>query len=261
MFHGAAYNAGRGASFGPTLSRDPRANLVIVAGTGDLDNLTDAAAHRVVSLTERRTILTGTANEIGDVPDPAQGDLESPVINWELELRPGESVTGQTVVFEDVLYFGTFESPTSASGDACQVGTSRIYAGHVRESDPAQTSVKVPRPMLFDEGDPANSSDDTYVLSEVIDSTGSSLVLGLTVDREPVCTQALSVPNAVSGLNNMVPTGASGGGAFQLHALVGGNTSAAHGSQQIGGSQLHEFKRTIQVVTRVSSVGFAGAVE
>src|SRR5690606_21754593 len=51
-----AFKNGRPSSHPPLLSRDTSGNNVIIVGTGDVDNLVDTTAHRVVSLRERRTV-------------------------------------------------------------------------------------------------------------------------------------------------------------------------------------------------------------
>jgi type IV pilus assembly protein PilY1 len=252
VFYGRAYDAGRVSSSAPTLTRDTKGNLVIAVGTGDLDNLTDTVAHRVVSLTEQRVLRAD--GEIGDFDRPDSTD-NGPKLNWLIQLSTGEAVTGPLTLFEDTLYFGTFASPTGTSGDACQLGLSRLYGAHVRLDDGAGNVPPTPKPELYDAADTVHP----YKLSEEVDSSGNSLVLGLAISRQPICVAGTSSTSASTGQSNFVPTGASTGGGFQLRALVGGGNSAA--GAKLGGSELRELTRDLRVLNQVNSVGFAGAVE
>ena len=254
VFGDKAYNEGRPAMFTPLVTRDPSGNNVIVLGTGDLDNLVESVAHRVISLTELRDT------------DSTQELTGSFSLNWSIQLDAAESVTGPLVFFEKTVYFGTFASITDA-GNACTLGQSKLWGAHYREQDP--DNVGLPRPMLAQDAnnDGAPELDPvtglpTYVLSDETES--NALVLGVSITQTPICA-AGQVENDPNNLNLLAAGGsatrfdASGpvsGGTFTLKALAGGT-----GGDRPVDSAIHQVSQNLPVSESISVSSWAGSVE
>jgi type IV pilus assembly protein PilY1 len=254
-----AYKNGRPSSYPPLLSRDPQGNNVIIVGTGDIDNLVDTTAHRVVSLRERRALEeTPLGLNFG-------GDTDALDINWEQQLEPGESVTGPLSLFDSVVYFGTFVSPQGAS--VCDLGQSRLWGLHYLEADkpqsegdeegetpPAVAGTPAPRPMLVK--DPS-ADEPEYVRYIETDDLRNSLLLGVNIAPEPLCVPGgLEVDPFAPNISRFQPTGQMTGGNYQLRAMVGG-----HGGSKVENSQLSQFQRTLPVRTESRMVGWGGLIE
>jgi type IV pilus assembly protein PilY1 len=233
------YSAGRVATSPPLLTRDrATGNFTILVGTGDVDDLTDTTPHRVVSLLEKRTMRSG---EIG-------GTVEK---NWLLQLDRGESVTGPLVVFDDTFYFASFKGP-SDSDDLCEMGTSRIVGGHVYK-----TAGGLPEPKLV----PANpASADQRVLSYFPEDATNSLLLGLSIARDPVCMVGQRDP-AYSTVDRYQQTGVAGGGGYTLHSMVAGQGSSSETRTQMKGTDLRQLTRSLPIPNIVRSVGWASSME
>lgn len=232
--------AGRPATYPPLLTRNPsNGNLTILVGTGDVDNLTDSVPHRVVSLEEIYAMdggeLSGTVHA-----------------NWKLQLEAGESVTGPLTVFGDALYFTTFRPPPS-SENLCAMGSSRIVGAHVRTLG---KDSPLPEPKLLAE------DGLSYVLSyEPTDAT-NSLLLGMSVAREPICMVGTPESDPNSGTPyRFKQTGASGGGSYTLHSMLATRDSDATGTTQVAGSDLRQLTRTLPISNVVRSVGWASSIE
>jgi type IV pilus assembly protein PilY1 len=257
LFAGENFDKGRAATFPPVVTYDDAGQVVVVVGTGDLDNLveTDKPAHRIVSLTESRAVDSG-----GEL-DP--NDTMS--VNWKIELEPGESVTGPLVLFEDAVYFGTFRSEVNAS-DVCALGAGSLYAAHYRETDP--NDALAPRPMLAADADGDGEIDDpvTYVLKE--DTADDTLVLGVSINRSPVCAEgsivydpsaalyAVGTGTASGSMSTFQASGPASGGGYQMRAMVGGS-----GGQARGGSAIHSLQKNLQVVHQQGITSWASSVE
>lgn len=235
----ADWQAGRLPQYAPTLARDREGNLVILAGSGDVDNPMDTAMQRVVSLTELRRDATG---EIG-------GEV---LLNWQLDLDANEVVTGPIALFENNVYFGSFVS--LSDGGECALGESRIYGAHAFEVLDENVTPGTPKPALVPEGGTLASPRE---LRQVVDPDGSNLLLGLTVARLPICRSPTTVFNAIT--QQTLSTGASGGGQFVLKASMAGRST---GGVNRGGSPIKELPRTVLPFTHPSSVSaWFGAVE
>jgi type IV pilus assembly protein PilY1 len=252
LFGDQAWNAGRSSTFPPVLTRDDSGNVVIVVGTGNLQNLTDTAAHRVVSLTETRVITDG------DI-EPAN----SMTRNWMIQLDPAESVTGPLVLFEEVVYFGTFRSSIDAA-NVCALGAGSLYGAHYREVDPNDTTL--PRPMLAEDSDGDGVLNDPISYTLKVDTAEDTLVLGVSISRDPVCAQGTSYfdPNQYAqgtgtttfSSSRFEASGPATGGGFQMRAMVGGT-----GGTQRGGSEIRSIQRNLQVTHQRGVSSWASSVE
>ena len=152
------------------LTRDPFGRVVILTGTGNIDVLDDPTAiNKVVSVTE---ILTFDVN--GNV-DTLDGRL-----NWEIELDPGEQMTGPIELFGGQVFFGSFKSANGTAIDACPFGGSRIFGLNYLD-DP--TSAGTPVPLLVD-----SLSNATFVLDQNdLPELENALLVGLQVAQAPIC--------------------------------------------------------------------------
>lgn len=242
-----SWSAGRVAPYAPLITRNPlTGNLTIIVGTGDVDSLDDAKPNRIVSLEERRP-MNGQELEAA-----TSSNLTA---NWNLQLDAGEAVTGPPVILDQTVYFTTFKGPGgSSSPNPCDLGTNRVVGAHVRK----QASTGLPEPMLMPE-----NGVPPLVLQYSPTSTPNSLLLGLSIARDPVCV-AGSVDNdplVPANAQRITTTGATGGGQFQMRAMVaGGGGSVIPGSSSTGPGQ-RQFSRTLPVPNIARSVGWASSIE
>jgi type IV pilus assembly protein PilY1 len=235
------WKMGRTATFPPVLTRDPKTgNLTIVVGTGDVDNLTDTTANRVISINEVRE-YDSTGEIYGST---------IPIFNWKLQLDAGESVTGPMAALNDTLYFTSFTGPGNTS-DKCAMGTSRIVSAQLRARDSKDLPVAG-----------INPGTGTAVLSyRPTGATGTSLLLGLSIARDPVCYAGTPTTDPVNP--GSVPATAPKGGTFKVRALVAGD-----GGEAIKGSGTADpndgqkaFTSSLPVTTQARSVGWSSSVE
>lgn len=233
---------GRPATNPPLLTRDPQnGTWTILVGTGNVDNLTDTVPQRVVSLKEARTLNSDKELATGGVS-----------ANWVLQLDAGESVTGPLVVYDDALYFSSFKGPSSS--DLCEMGTSRLVGGHVRKVD----SSGRPQPMLVPEG------GGSRVLSYLPSDATNSLLLGLSIARDPICMAAApqTDPNAPAP-TRFTQTGAAGGGSYTLRSMVAsdGSSDSDAVKKPLEGSGLRQLTRSLPIPNIARSVGWASSIE
>jgi type IV pilus assembly protein PilY1 len=231
-----SWQAGRVPQYAPALTRDKRGNLVILAGTGDTDNPLDTAMHRAVSLTELR------------VPEP-DGQIGGRIqANWIYDFEQYEAVTGPLTVFENVVYWGSFKS--MAGNNQCALGVSYKYGVHAYDPIDPATRPGPTQPKLAREN--ASPTDPLERRQQV---PGDSLVIGLTVSRDPTCRDTRGPINSIT---QQATGGPSGGGLYKLRALMaGGNPNGSPGSGAI--SEL--APQTIPVTHPSSVSSWAGAVE
>ncbi|MDH4281537.1 MAG: PilC/PilY family type IV pilus protein [Myxococcales bacterium] len=200
----------------PSLSVDGNGNVVILTGTGNLDVLDDATAkNQVVSITERLTFDVD-----GKFVDTLEGRL-----NWEIKLDPGEQMTGPVELFGGQVYFGSFKAGGATPLDACPFGGSRIFGLRYLD-DPTSPGDVVP--LLKDALDNP---------TEVVDQTDlpileNSLLVGLQVAQQPVCTQStasIMVTDPFLGTNTLAMPWASSGRQFKLMAHLSGSSGSTGG--------------------------------
>ncbi len=232
MFHDQAFTFSQPAYNPPVLSVDDQGDLVILQGTGDIDNFDGTDFNRVVSLTENLTFDADTGEVTG-----IAGTL-----NWEIDLDASEMVTGPLELFDGRVYFGSFKSITGA--DACDFGESRLWGVDYVADDGA--------------GGPADGIESTAG-SGVIDATfvgpfTNQLIMGVAVTQRPSCFVGDEVIDPYLG--NRFRVSEEGGGGFQLVAQVGG------GGDLTVGSALAEITRTLPApVPHTTLLGFAGSVD
>ena len=102
-------------------------------------------------------------------------------LNWEIELDPGEQMTGPLELFGGQVYFGTFKAGGGTAIDACPLGASRIFGVSFLD-DPTSAGSLVP--LLQDSLGNATSSLDSTDIADL----SNTLLVGLQVAQQPVCT-------------------------------------------------------------------------
>jgi hypothetical protein len=182
---------------------------VILVGTGNIDVLDDATAvNRVVSITEKLTFDS----------DGFITDLDGR-LNWEVELDPGEQVTGPVELFDGQVFWGTFKAGGGTAIDACPFGGSRIFGVHYLD-DPTSEGDLVP--LLEDILGNATTVLDSTDLPEL----ENALLVGLQVVQLPVCTttQSVDVTDPFTGTSSTLAMPYSTSGRqFQLMGHLSGS--------------------------------------
>jgi len=215
IYHGLGYDEAEPTYYPPSLSVDGSGNVVILVGTGNIDVLDDAsAANRVVSITEE---LTFDANGFVDQLDGR--------LNWEISLNPGEQMTGPIELFGGQVFFGTFEAAGGSPTNACPFGGSRIFGvGYL--DDPLSPGTLIP--LLEDSvGNPTTVVDGT-----IIPALQNTLLVGLQVAQQPVCTttQSVAIVDPFTGASGFLAMPwATSGRQFKLMGHLSGSTSTTGG--------------------------------
>jgi type IV pilus assembly protein PilY1 len=218
------YRLGHRPRFPPTLTRNRYGNLVILAGSGNVDSPFEDARHRIISLTEHRRALQ-------------DGEINSTIdLNWRVDLQPWESVTGPLTLFQDAVYFATFRA--ASNSNQCALGSSYRWGAHAY--DPVDANAIPPAPLPRLRGLNANATDP-LVLSELYND--DSLLLGMTVRQQPICASSSRTFNATT--QQSTPNSAAGGGGFQLMGIMSGGSSGGDGSR---GGLLQSSAQTLQAI-------------
>jgi type IV pilus assembly protein PilY1 len=215
MYYADGYDEAEPTYYAPSLTVDAAGNIVILAGTGNIDVLDDASAkNRVVSITEK---LSFDGN--GFI-DKVEGRL-----NWEIELDPGEQMTGPMELFGGQVYFGTFKAGGGTAIDACPFGGSRIFGvGYLDDPTSAGTLI----PLLKD----GLGNDAINLDGGDIPSLNNTLLVGLQVAQLPVCTSTneQTLVDAFSGQTaTLAMPWATSGRQFKLMGHLSGSASTTGG--------------------------------
>ncbi len=244
VFHGSTYNAGRPSSYAPLVTRDKTGSNVILLGTGDIDSLTDAVPHRVVSLREQRVNTSGyVATSIASVVSGAGTQ------NWEIVLDPYESVTGPLTLLDGVVYFASFQG--TGAGDACDIGSSTLWGVDFIERDAASTAFPLlPVGKLVVEDDPITFGREKP-------AENNAVVLGLSAGQDPLCLtgETYNNPLAPGGFRATAGPAAS---TFHIRANTGSRTGSA---ATPNGSNLQVFNQSVTASFKAQVVGWAGSIE
>jgi type IV pilus assembly protein PilY1 len=207
IYWDAGATAGQPAYEPPVVTTDTQGNVVVIQGTGNIDQLDTRADYRVVSLTEYTTVRPdGTSSFRTD-------------LNWEIRLRPGEQVTGPIELFEGVVYFGSFES--SSSGDMCQYGRSRIWGVDYRRSDSSAPIGYVVGPTArFPVGQIETTEGSGRLDGHFIGPFENQIAMGVAITQQVTCTRGTEEIDPYIGTRYHV--NGTGGGQFRLTAQVSG---------------------------------------
>ena len=168
LYYDEAFDSAEPTYYPPALTIDESGNIVILVGTGNIDVLDDASAvNKVVSITENLTFgVSGFVTAL-------EGRL-----NWEIELQPGEQMTGPLELFGGQVYFGAFIAGSGTALDACPLGASRIFGVDFLD-DPASPGSLVP--LLED----SLGNATAYLDSTDIPDLSNALLVGLQVAQQP----------------------------------------------------------------------------
>jgi hypothetical protein len=215
LYYNAVFDSAEPTYYPPALTINRYGEVVILVGTGNIDVLDDATAvNRVVSITEKLTFA------VDGFVDTLEGRL-----NWEIELDPGEQMTGPIELFGGQVFFGSFKAGGGTAIDACPFGGSRIF-GLSFLDDPASPGDLVP--LLEDAlGDPAIVIDSTD-----IPALENALLVGLQVTQLPVCTttQGIDITDPFTGAFSTIPMpSATSGREFKLMAHLSGSIPTTSG--------------------------------
>jgi type IV pilus assembly protein PilY1 len=215
MYYGGAYDDAEPTFYPPALTIDRAGNVVILTGSGNIDVLDDASAkNRVVSITEKLTF------DNSGFLDTLEGRL-----NWEIQLDPGEQMTGPIELFGGLVFFGTFVAGGGTAIDACPFGGSRIFGVRFLDDpdDPGQ-----PDPLFVD----GIGNDTTNLDSTDIPQLGNTLLVGLQVAQVLICTTTTNA-NPTDPFDGTTPTlampTATSGREFKLMGHLSGSSTTSGG--------------------------------
>ncbi|MDW8247080.1 MAG: PilC/PilY family type IV pilus protein [Sandaracinaceae bacterium] len=232
-FHDIYWNegplAGHPSVDTPVLTVNEQQRPVIIVATGDIENLEAPGVNYVVSITE------ADPGELGAEGRPARAE-----INWEIRLRDNEVVTGGLELYDQRVYFGTFVSSANPL-DACELGSSRIWGVHYRESGlvprgyPTPPAERAPQPGLE-----RDSAIGTRNFTEhYIDMGRNRIVMGVGITQRPSCIVATTIPDPYIGPRMQVER--IGGGQFELVAQVTSSAMVARDAMP----SVETFRRTL----------------
>lgn len=205
----------------PIVSVDNEGKVVVIVGTGNMDDLEGQDLYRVASVTDS---VSWTV---------AGGTIYSPTLNWEIRLQPGEQVTGPMELFMSRVFFSTFSS-TSSPTDACAWGGSKIWGvDYLRSGTPASgyTSltgvISSPFPLAGLESVTGSGIFDTHFTSMSL----NSVAVGVAITSSPTCVVGSTTSDPYVGTRYSVTD--SGGGTFRLVSQLSGPTSTRTGGTAV----------------------------
>ncbi len=215
LYYDEGYDDAEPAYYPMALTVNRAGEVVILLGTGNIDVLDDAAAeNRVVSITEKLTF--GTNGFVSDL----EGRL-----NWEIELDPGEQMTGPVELFGGQTFFGTFKAGGGTAVDACPFGGSRIFGVSFLDAPGSPGNLV---PLLENSlGNPVTNLDGSD-----LPELQNSLLVGLQVAQAPVCTesQTVTVTDPFTGTpSTLAMPVATSGRQFELLAHLSGSSGSTGG--------------------------------
>lgn len=199
----------------PVVSTDLYGNVVVMVGTGNMDDLEGTDLFRIASVTDGFTINSTGAT------------VWAPTLNWELRLHPGEQVVGPMELFDSHLYFSTFSS-TSNPRDMCAWGGSKLWGvdylvpgtgpfGYTTRGAPS------PGPGMVDAaGTPIHFKP----------TPANTIAVGVAIRQAPTCVTGLTEVDPYSAGSRWRMTEA-GGGQFSLVSQASGSNSTRAGARTI----------------------------
>lgn len=154
------------------LAMDEEGRLIVLFGTGNVDDLPGMAQNYLFSLTEEYHWDTTNSVYLGKAR-----------FNWQINFEPGEKLLGQPIVFDDVAYFSTF-IPFTDADDYCVFGEGRIWGVDYMSKDPNNDGDEADFAQLDEDG--LETTADDKVLYLDYDNT---LISGLTIVQRPSCME------------------------------------------------------------------------
>ncbi len=240
MFHNAGPRDGQPGHFAPIVSVDNQGNNVVIQATGNVDSLEGLSSNRVVSITDLVEY-----DSFGSVTDV------SAEINWVIPLSRGEQVTGPLQLFDSKVYFATFRTGADELS-ACDFGYSNLWGVAYRQSAGSYRGLPLPAAGI-------EEVEGTGDYVRKIGPFSNQIVMGVAVTQRPSCTDFTdaSVDDPYVGSRNYQRIGQTGGGQFQLTALVSGG-----GTPPVEGATISEITRTLPSPTSFTTVrGWLGGVQ
>ncbi|NOY93179.1 MAG: hypothetical protein GXP55_18495 [Deltaproteobacteria bacterium] len=242
MFNGMPANAGQPAYPPPVVTTNANQEVVVLQATGDVDKLDESLVrNRVVSVTEKLTFNTAT----GGVSRVEAYE------NWQIDLDPGEQVTGPLELFNGNLYFGSFVS-ISNELDACQFGSSRLWGVKFEEEGGTLNPVGALETSV------GSGTYVTYLDDTRIPALNNRILMGVAVAQRPSCFDG-SDGSEIDPYLGARPTHrltTAGQARFELVAQISGGTGGA------SGGSVGEFTRQLPApVAYTRPQGYAGTVE
>ncbi|MBW2260438.1 MAG: hypothetical protein JRG91_00575 [Deltaproteobacteria bacterium] len=154
------------------LAMSPDGQLVVLFGTGNVDDLPGMAQNYLFSLTEEYHWDSTNSLYLGKAR-----------FNWQINFEPGEKLLGQPIVFDENAYFSTFMPYTDAE-DFCVMGEGRIWGVDYKSKDPNADGDESDFAQLDSDGSETTADDNVLYLS--FDNT---LISGLTIVQRPSCME------------------------------------------------------------------------
>ncbi len=204
-----AYEIASDVKFPPAIALNRQNELVVIFGTGDVDDVGRLDENYVVSVTEKiefdsvaeryvgRAYHNWTLCPLGNSATVCL-DLDSIVDPEEQALGPGEKLTGVPIVFDQVAYFSTFV-PFASAASACEMGAGRIWGVLFDYQDENETD-DVAAWAELEAVDPATG---TTLPKQLFQSYAGTYIAGLTVVQRPSCFDASSTSPPSPGLGSV----------------------------------------------------------
>ena len=200
---------------GPILSTDRFGKVVVIAGTGNMDDLEGTDLYRVASITDGFALASdGTV-------------AYSPEVNWEVRLRPGEQVVGPMELFDSQVYFSTFAS-VPPSRDMCSWGGGRLWGVGYLETGAVPigyTAAGIPFPTP---GMVSASGAEVHWQ----DTEANKIAVGVSIRQTPTCVSGITEVDPYSA-GARYRIGSVGGGEFRLVAQASGSSSSRTASSSV----------------------------
>lgn len=187
----------------PILSLDPTGSIVMNVATGEQENLVATpATNRVWSLVEGR-------------PSATLADNAQTRVQWYLNLRFGERVTGPMAVFDRTHYFATYLPEQNSGAGVCSIQARQFVYG-----------MDYYRPK--DLSDPSQGGDWKWPPSpftqkqEFTATTGNALIPGVAVRQSLACVDTTGPAGTDYFGNTQSSAQSSSGSSFALDIPIAG---------------------------------------
>lgn len=228
-----AYLIASDVKFPPAIALNKQNELVVIYGTGDVDDTGRLDENYVVSVTEKIEFDSTASRYVGRAyhnwtlcprTDSSTTclDLDSIAAPEDQALQPGEKLTGVPIVFDEVAYFSTFV-PFSNPASACEMGEGRIWGVVYNYQDENETD-DVSAWAALEAVDPATGAT---LPKQIFQSYAGTYVAGLTVVQRPSCFDASTTTPPSPGL------GAASRETFEVVAQVSRTVDALPPGRQV----------------------------
>ena len=193
----------------PVISTDVYGNVVVIVGTGNIDDLEGTDLYRVASITDEFSYGSD------GVP------TYTPTVNWELRLKPGEQVVGPMELFDSRVYFSTFLSASNPA-DMCQWGSGKLWG--VDYLTPGTGPIGYTTAGLPSPGPEMVSPSGS--LTHFSETPINTIAVGVAIRQAPTCATGLTEFDPYSA-GTRYRTTEVGGGEFSLVSQASGSNSTA----------------------------------